>query len=121
MNSEPQIGIWWDDGSKIVAFPHASGEVDLATGLSDSDDSHNDLWPDAAMRFGLIDFEEYFSIPRGRVLWSPAKQLSIIYHGNATTPERLKKIAAEFSLEKWEARTDIHYMMGDAVNDLFND
>jgi len=121
MNNEPQIGIWWDDGSQIVAYPHGPGEADRATGLCDSDDAHNDSWPDAAMRFGLTDFEEYFSIPRGRVLWSPAKQTSIIYHGNATTPQRLKEIAAEFSLKTWESRTDIHYMMGDAIGDLFDD
>jgi len=121
MKRESQIGIWWDNGTQIVAYPHGPGEAVRVTGLCDSDDAHNDSWPDAAMQFGLTDFEEYFSIPRGRVLWSPAKRTSIIYHGNATTPERLNKIAAEFSLKTWESRTDIHYMMGDAINDLFDD
>lgn len=46
---------------------------------------------------------------------------SIIYHGNTTTPQRLQKIAAEFSLTYWESRTDTHYMMGDAIDDLFDD
>lgn len=47
MKDEPQIGIWWDNGSQIVAFPHQPGETELSTGLCDSDDAHNDLWPDA--------------------------------------------------------------------------
>ncbi|TWU10514.1 hypothetical protein [Allorhodopirellula heiligendammensis] len=72
------------------------------------------------MQLGLTDFEEYFSVPRGRVLWSPTKKTSIVYHGNTTTPERLQKIADEFSLADWESRTDIHYMMGDAIGDLFD-
>ncbi len=121
LRANPQIGIWWDNGSKIVAFSHLPAEPDRSTGLCDSDDAHNDLWPDAAMRFGLTEFEEYFSVPRGRVLWSPAKQTSIIYHGNATGPERLEKIAKEFSLGNWELRTDIHYMMGDSIDYLFDD
>ena len=73
------------------------------------------------MQFGLTEFTEYFSIPRGRVLWSPAKQSSIIYHGNSTNPERLDKIANVFHLGEWESRTDIHYMMGDSIDHLFED
>ncbi len=121
MNRKPQIGIWWDNGTRIVAFPHSPDKADSAAGLCDSDDAHNDLWPDAAMQFGLTDFEEYFSVPRGRVLWSPAKRTSIIYHGNSTTSERLEEIASVFQIGKWESRTDIHYMMGRSVDDLFDD
>lgn len=121
MKNEPQIGIWWDNGRQIVAFPHSPGKAASATGLCDSDDAHNDLWPDAAMQFGLTDFEEYFSVPRGRVLWSPAKQISIIYHGNATKSERLDEIVNVFQLGAWNSLTDIHYMMGSSVDNLFND
>lgn len=121
MKNEPQIGIWWDTGSQIVAFPHSPSEADSTTGLCDSDDAHNDLWPDAAMQFGLTEFAEYFSVPRGRVLWSPSKRISIIYHGNATTVGRLDEIAKVFRLGQWESRTDMHYMMGRSVDDLFDD
>jgi len=76
----PQIGIWWDNGSKIVSFSHAPGEADRYTGLCDSDFTHNDLWRKAAKQFSLSEFQEYFSIPRGRVLWSPSKKIGVIYH-----------------------------------------
>lgn len=33
MNNEPQIGIWWDNSTQIVAFPHSPGKADLTTGL----------------------------------------------------------------------------------------
>ena len=121
MKKHPQIGIWWDNGSQIVAFPHQPGEPDSSTGLCDSDDAHNDRWPDAAMQFGLSEFAEYFSVPRGRVLWSPTKKNSIIYHGNATTADRLDEIAKLFHLGTCESRTDIHYMMGDSIDYLFDD
>lgn len=117
----PQIGIWWDNGSKIVSFAHAPGEADRFTGLCDSDFTHNDLWRKAAKQFGLSEFREYFSIPRGRVLWSPSKTIGVIYHGNATSQHRLEAIAKEFSLAAWKAQTDSHYMMGGEIDELFDD
>ncbi len=90
-------------------------------GLCDSENSHNDLWPEAAMRYDAGEDDEYFSIPRGRVLWNPVKLQSIIYHGNGTNAARLKEIAAIFKLTDWTTRTDIHYMMGNAADHAFDD
>ena len=118
---EPQIGIWWDDGKKIVAFRHSAVATEAYAGWCDSDYSHNDYWPEAAMQYGLNESAEYFSIPRGRVLWSPSKKLSRIYHGNETTPDRLALIAAEFGLNSWDAKRDIHYTTGGLLNLLFED
>ncbi|MDZ4849986.1 MAG: hypothetical protein SGI77_11930 [Pirellulaceae bacterium] len=105
----------------IVAFPHAPGRPIQITGLCDSEESHNDLWPEAAMQFDVGIDDEYFSIPRGRVLWNPVKLQSIIYHGNRTSAARLKEIATIFKLTVWTTRTDIHYMMGNAADRLFDD
>ena len=58
MRAKTYIGIWWDNGSQLVSFPHAPGEPDSLTELCDSDDTHNDLWPDAAMQFGLTESDE---------------------------------------------------------------
>ena len=49
----PKIGIWWDDGSLIVSFLDLPGEPDRSTGLCDSDYTHNELWPEAAMRLAI--------------------------------------------------------------------
>ena len=79
IHEEPTTnGILWDNGTQIVAFHHSPREADSATGLCDRDDAHNDLWPDAAKQLGFMDFEEYVSVPRGRVLWSLANRISII-------------------------------------------
>ena len=119
--TSPLIGIWWDDGSQIVPFHHLPDENNVQAGYCDSDFAHNDFWPQAKMQFGLDEWAEYFSVPRGRVLWSPAKQTSVIYHGNATSPDRLEKIADTFKLGNWNAKTDIHYTIGNAVDDFFDD
>ena len=121
MTKQPNIGIWWDDGTRIVSFKQSPRKPDKYTGLCDSDDNHNDLWPEVAMQLGVGPDDEYFSIPRGRVLWDPKKKISLIYHGNATSSDRLRKIAEEFGLTKWISRRDIHYAMGNEADELFLD
>jgi len=106
---KPITGIWWDDGTKIVAFRSETSHACQISGLCDSENSHNDLWPEAAMRYDAGEDDEYFSIPRGRVLWNPVKLQSIIYHGNGTSAVRLEKIAAIFKLSDWTTHSDIHY------------
>lgn len=32
-----------------------------------------------------------------------------------------REIAKVFHLGEWESRTDIHYMMGDSIDDFFDD
>ena len=104
-------------------FPNSSlpDEDDVQAEYCDSDYAHNDLWPEAGMQFGLDSSAEYFDVPRGRVLWSPTKQISVIDHGNATPQPRLEQIAEMFHLDKWTAHTDIHYIIGDVVDPYFYD
>lgn len=118
---KPQIGIWWDNGAIIVSFPVSAHIPDPVTGLCDSEDSHNDCWPEAAMRFQAEQDDEYFSVPRGRVLYDPRRKKSIIYHGNRTAKSRLPLIAAEFALKHWESLQDVHYMMGSAADRFFHE
>ena len=117
----PKIGIWWDNGQAIVAFSVPVGRPDPESGLCDSDASHNDYWPEAAMQLGATLVDEYFSIPRGRVMYDPGRDKAIIYHGNRTDATRLALIAAKFELRNWEARLDGHYMMGSAADRYFDE
>lgn len=121
MAKQPKMGIWWDNGRQIIAFPVPVGSPDPVTELCDSDDSHNDCWPEAAMQLGASPDDEYFSIPRGRVLYDPTNRTSIIYHGNRTDETRLVVVATKFALKKWEARKDGHYMMGSAADQFFDE
>ena len=121
MTTQPNIGIWWDNGRTIASFMHLPKKSERETGLCDSEYNHNDLWPDAALQLRERSEAEYFSVPRGRVLWDPQKKVSIIYHGNATNTDRLKKIAEKFGLKKWISQQDIHYAMGNEADELFED
>ncbi len=113
------IGIWWDNGTEIVAFPVAATRPNPITGLCDSDDSHDDRWSEAAQGLRASAQDEYFSVPRGRVLYDPRTKRHIIYHGNQTPEPRLTQIAEIFRLKNWIARVDSHYLMGAAADDYF--
>lgn len=116
------VGIWWDDGQQIVALTHppqVSGPT--AGGFIDSHLEHWREWPDVALRLARSADDEYFSVPRGRVLLRSKTGQGMIYHGSATIPTRLALIAAEFNLENWKAAIDLHYECGAAADALFDD
>jgi beta-phosphoglucomutase-like phosphatase (HAD superfamily) len=111
MAKQSRIGLWWDNGEMIVVFSTAAGTPDSDTGLCDTEGSHNDCWPEAAMQFGAEPDDEYFSIPRGRVKYDPKRKIAVIFHGNRTSESRLPLIAEKFELQNWEARKDGHYVI----------
>lgn len=116
------VGIWWDDGEQIVALSHPPVvRGPAAGGFIDSHLEHWREWPDVALRLARAADDEYFCIPRGRVLIRQSTGEGMIYHGSATTPARLELIAAEFKLENWKAAMDLHYEVGEAADALFDD
>jgi hypothetical protein len=118
----PLVGIWWDDGEQVVALSHPPSVTGPTTGgFIDSHLEHWREWPDVALRLARSADDEYFCIPRGRVLMLSTTGQGMIYHGSATTPARLELIAAEFKLENWKAAVDLHYEFGGAADALFDD
>jgi hypothetical protein len=117
----PLIGIWWDDGKRRAVLAHPLDENATGDVLVDSNLGHIHEWPKISKTFGKSKRDEYFSVPRGRVIYDRRKKRGIIYHGPSTSPGRLKEIAAEFHLEKWVACLDEHYSMGDDADWLFDD
>jgi hypothetical protein len=120
--SSSLIGIWWDDGQTLVTLTHSPAErSSIIAGYFDSDLAHVKQWKHVAARFGKSPREEYFSVPRGRVVQSQRTGQSIVYHGSVTTQQRLEAIAAEFKLATWKASIDLHYQTGAAADKLFED
>ncbi len=117
--SGPLIGIWWADQDRIVAILQRPNDASGGSSLLDSDFSHADEWPPIAHYFNQTPEVDYFVIPRGRVLFDRDQEVGILYHGNATGENRLQEIAARFRLDFWKAQIDEHYLMGDAIDDLF--
>jgi hypothetical protein len=119
------IGIWWDNGTTLVALshPHLENSTVIA-GRDDSHLTHVASWRAVAQRLGMTPKDEYFSIPRGRVIYDSRKDEAIIYHGRSYGQDRLELVASEFALERWTPIVDIHYAFGrdaDAVFEEFED
>jgi hypothetical protein len=121
MSDGPKIGIWWDDGKRLVVLSHLPGSESHDGRHVDSDLNHFEEWDKVAKKFGKSSRDEYFCIPRGRVILDTKRNRSVIYHGSSTNKARLVKIAEEFRLENWIAAVDDHYEMGDGVDALFDD
>ena len=121
--SEARVGIWWDDGSTIVALAHVLDESVTRIGNRiDSNRSHADEWSHVAKKLGRTIADEYFCVTRGRVLFDVKCQHGIIMHGPSTSRERLELIAQRFGLdENWTAEQDTHYFTGDHADRLFDE
>ena len=118
----PRVGIWWDNGKIIAAIAHPPTENTTRTGTRlDSNLSHADEWTKVARKLGRTTEDEYFSVPRGRVLLEVDSQTGVILHGPATKPQRLALIAKRFALVKWRAELDQHYFTGDEADRLFEE
>jgi hypothetical protein len=120
--SGPLVGIWWDDGQTLAALPHPiTANAEVQTGYYDSNLGHADEWPWIAGSFGMKAQEEYYCVPRGRVLVRCRDGQGMIYHGSATSLARLEVIAQEFKVLSWKHGMDFHYEVGDAADALFDD
>jgi len=121
LSLHPRIGIWWDDGTTLVAITH-SPESNSSNGeLIDSELNHFEEWERISDKFELSSTDEYFEVPRGRVLLNRRTGEAVIYHGNFTDESRLRVIAARFKLAAWTAQRNEHYDMGPDVDALFDD
>lgn len=117
-----KVGIWWDDGQRLVALTHPTSEnATRIAGRIDSNLAHVDEWPNVAERLGRAAHEEYFVVPRGRVVLDARTGKGIIFHGNGTTPERLSLIAEHYALDVWQAELDAHYSVDAEVDRLFDE
>jgi hypothetical protein len=105
-----------------VALAHLPTENVTRTGrLLDSNLSHADEWPSVAKKLRRTTEDEYFSVPRGRVLLDVDSLTGIILHGPATSRKRLESIARRFGLGAWRAELDQHYFTGQDADRLFDE
>lgn len=119
-NKEIHVGIWWHSGRQLVGFAQPIVAIQEPRTLIDSDLSHADAWDMARRQLSCPCDVEYFAIPRGRILWHAAREMGILYHGNATQTGVLSMLAKLFGLPRWEARLDEHYLTGNASDACFS-
>ena len=115
----PFVGVWWAEGPTVVAILQPASSVRTSLPLIDSDFEHWCEWDSICQRFNKRPRDEYFDVPRGRVLVQRNTGRGLIYHGDATSGATLKRIANLFRLSTWTAQTDGHYMIdaGDLLDD----
>lgn len=112
----PKVGIFWFYKEKILAHasPVLAGDRSCS-GLIDSSKNHADVWDED--RILLADFPElrgmeYFSIPRGRVLWNHVEKHAVVYMDSTLFNDRCKDLIVDFfdlggCEVKW--KRDVHY------------
>ena len=85
---------------------------DAITGVKD----HADYWEELRCegKLNALDEplrDEYFSIPRGRVVYHSDTERFFVYHGNNVKKKDLRKVASFFNLPKGKTifEQDFHY------------
>ena len=125
----PHVGIFWFYGGKIIfchSVPLSEGVTygDAVTGIKD----HADYWEELRKESLLSALSEekrneYFSIPRGRVVWHKDSEKFFVYHGGNIPKSGLQKIARKFRLPQGKTvfEQDLHYcdLSDDEWNKLF--
>lgn len=113
----PLVGIWWFYKNKPIfahSVPVPQGEHygTAITGIKDHTDYWEELRESGKLSALPSEFrEEYFSIPRGRVVYHEDTGLFTVYHGNNISKKDLQKVLSLFKLPKENTRfeQDIHY------------
>lgn len=111
---EPQIGIWWFTPARgLVAFAVDIVDAPRHLGYRDTALAHAVLWDRIIAEEPDLADSEYFSIPRGRVLFSEATGRYRIYASRAVCADT-KKIASirryfRLPAELTDAVADAHY------------
>jgi len=110
------IGIFWVYKETVFgkAINIDKGEEDVP-GVVDSPDNHTDCWDSETERLQLfleLRFNEYFDVPRGRVLYSRKEEQANIYMDKVLFNDNTKQLIKDyFQLNdtKIDWRTDPHY------------
>jgi len=125
----PRIGIFWIYKEKVLghASPVSAGEKSCL-GLVDSPKNHTDVWDNDRTLFAdfpELSGQEYFSIPRGRVLWNEAERHAIVYMDASLFSDRCKGLIVDFfDLDGCEVKwkKDMHYTTSsEALAAIFDD
>ena len=67
--SSPQLGLFWIYRRRVIAFTVPFDTIRSIAGSTDTDLAHANLWKEVVGQRPELDGREYWSIPRGRVLF----------------------------------------------------
>jgi hypothetical protein len=121
--SLPQLGIFWLYRHRIIAFTVPVDAVTEVGGSKDASLAHSDLWDQVVKQQPKLAGKEYWSVPRGRVLFQIPKRTYIIYSSTSLASDQsvIGKIVRRFGLSGLDVQvgSDRHYDPPD--DDMFED
>ena len=119
----PRVGIFWLYKHEVIFMQSVPPAEGLAYGDAVcSEKSHADYWEELRS-VGELDKlpeslrDEYFRIPRGRVVFHRDNGRFYVYHGNNLTRTDLNKVRKAFGLDRdvTSFEQDLHYCDLDAA------
>ncbi len=106
-----QVGIFWINDGRVIAFTEDVESVRAIGGFKDSDLGHDACWEQVALP------GEYMDTSRGRVLYDVRHDTFRLFVPSALVDDRttLDRIRQRFNLppEKVQVWTDPHYELDD--------
>ena len=110
------LGIFWVYKETVFGKTTNVDEgEEYVSGIIDSPDNHTDYWDterEHLQLFPELRFNEYFDVPRGRVLYSRKEGQATIYMDKVLFNDKTKKLIKDFfqlNDTKTDWRTDHHY------------
>lgn len=125
----PKIGIFWLFKEKVFGCSASLSEGEESyPGLLDCSKNHTDVWdedPSLLAGFPELSGHEYFSVPRGRVLWNKSGHHAVVYMDSTLFNVRCKELIVNFfELDGCEVKwkRDAHYTTKpEDLKDIFDD
>lgn len=120
----PQIGIFWIVNGQIMPFEADANTVQVVAGFKDAPFDHYSTWPQMQKVYPNFRNKEYDEIPRGRVIGLGVDRYRIFLSpADAKNQTLVSRVMGEFSLPrgKTEVMPDNHYVIGQAIDDVFDD
>lgn len=107
-----KVGIFWVYDGLVLASSVGLENADQSGSFFDSPENHVDVWPRIQRQRAELNGLEYFSVPRGRVVFNQDERRFTVYLDKVLmTPDIQEQIRVAFSLPEAETRfeRDAHY------------
>jgi len=107
-----QIGIFWMTPDDVYSSTEDVDTAESCNGFRDSSKNHVDVWPTLQKQNPKLRYQEYFEIPRGRVVFDETKSRFQVYADKRLlNPKDQSRIINTFSLPPYSTdfTSDPHY------------
>ena len=123
MKPGPSLGIFWVYGRQLISFAKPINMIPEVAGTADTDLAHADLWDEVVRKHRNLAGQEYWVLPRGRVVLHVRGRWFVIIASSSIVGDQtlVSSIMRRFHLPASHCRlsNDRHY--DPPGDDLFED